>query len=338
MITLKRTDAHDVDFQQLVVKLDRYLAIIDGDEHAFYAQYNKSDSLKHVVVAYIDGHAVGCGAIKHFSENTMEVKRMFVDPDVRAQGIASLVLQELERWAVELSCHACVLETGGTQADAVRLYQKNGYHLIPNYGQYQGVENSVCFEKRLEPRTPQASSEITIRFAEEKDAQLLCNLGKETFHDAFSAYPQMPKDDLALYLDEEFTVAKFAAQLADENAFFLLAECAGNALGYAKMEINQRMPEVDLNNPVKLRRLYCKQSVVGRGVGAQLMERCVLEASKRNHDGIFLMVWEHNVQAQNFYKKWSYEFITHIEIQLGNARLRDMVMVKMLPSVLTSVC
>ena len=68
------------------------------------------------------------------------------------------------------------------------------------------------------------------------------------------------------------------------------------------------------------------------------MERCVLEASKRNHDGIFLMVWEHNVQAQNFYKKWSYEFITHIEIQLGNARLRDMVMVKMLPSVLTSVC
>lgn len=334
MITLKRTDAHDVDFQQLVVKLDRYLAIIDGDEHAFYAQYNKSDSLKHVVVAYMDGHAVGCGAIKHFSDNTMEVKRMFVDPEVRAQGIASLVLQELERWAVELSCHACVLETGGTQADAVRLYQKNGYYLIPNYGQYQGVENSVCFEKRLKPRASQTSSEITIRFANESDAQLLCKLGKETFHDAFSLYPQMPKDDLALYLNDEFTVAKFAAQLADDKAFFLLAECAGEAVGYAKMETQQIMPAVPLTNPIKIRRLYCQQKFLGRGVGARLMERCVLEASKRSHDGIYLAVWEHNLQAQEFYKKWSYELCTQIEIQLGKATLRDLILVKNL----TCVC
>lgn len=334
MITLKRTDSHDEDFQHLVVNLDRYLHEVDGHEHAFYAQFNKTDGLKYVVVAYMDGHAVACGAIKPYSESTMEVKRMYVDGEVRGQGIATLVLQELERWALELAMQTCVLETGARQADAVRLYQKNGYHLIPNYGQYQGVENSVCFEKEIAVTKSIQSNEISIRFATPADAQLLCRLGKETFHDAFSVYPQMPAADLALYLSEEFTVAKFATQLADEHAFFLLAECAGDAVGYAKMEINQCMPEVALNNPIKLRRLYCKQSVIGRGVGAQLMERCVLEANERGHDSIFLTVWEHNVQAQNFYKKWSYEFRTYINIQLGNACLRDMLMVKML----TSVC
>ncbi len=147
MITLKRTNSHDADFRDLVAKLDRYLAIIDGDEHAFYAQYNKTDGLNTVVVAYSEGQAVGCGAIKVYSDGVMEVKRMYVDPNVRAQGIASRVLQELERWAQELGAASCILETGIAQPDAVRLYHKNGYRIIPNYGQYQGVENSVCFEK-----------------------------------------------------------------------------------------------------------------------------------------------------------------------------------------------
>lgn len=334
MITLKRTNSHDADFRDLVAKLDRYLAIIDGDEHAFYAQYNKTDGLNTVVVVYLDGQAVGCGAIKVYSDGVMEVKRMYVDPNVRAQGIASRVLQELERWAQELGAASCILETGIAQPDAVRLYHKNGYRIIPNYGQYQGVENSVCFEKNLAESTPALPSDITIRFAQAEDAALLCRLGKETFHDAFSVYPQMPAADLAQYLAEEFTVDHLAAQLANDNAFFLIAECGNEALGYAKMEINHSMDSIPLSRPIKLRRLYCKQSVVGRGVGARLMERCVLEASKRNHDGIFLAVWEHNLRAQQFYKKWSYEICTYVSNQLGEAHFRDMVMVKKL----TSIC
>lgn len=149
MITLKRTQAQDPDFQLLVGKLDRYLSVIDGDEHSFYQQFNQSDALKYAVLAYLDGQPVGCGAIKAYSENTVEVKRMYVDESVRGQGVASLVLRELENWASELAMQACVLETGVKQADAVRLYQKNGYHFIPNYGQYQGIENSVCFKKNL---------------------------------------------------------------------------------------------------------------------------------------------------------------------------------------------
>lgn len=146
---LTRTDSSDSDFQQLVVELDRELAIRDGAEHSFYAQFNKTDAIRHVVVAYQDNKPVGCGAIKEYAENVMEVKRMFLTRDLRGNGIASLVLSELEKWAKELGTLKCILETGRKQPEAVRLYEKNGYRQIPNYGQYTGVENSVCFEKKL---------------------------------------------------------------------------------------------------------------------------------------------------------------------------------------------
>ncbi|MEE1944989.1 GNAT family N-acetyltransferase [Pedobacter sp. KR3-3] len=149
MTTCIQTTSENSDFQQLVKLLDAYLAEKDGNEHAFYAQYNKTDDIKQVIVAYRDDVPVGCGAIKAFSAQAMEVKRMYVKPEHRGQGIASLVLTELESWAKLLGYEKCLLETGKRQQEAVALYQKNGYQIIPNYGQYIGVDNSVCFEKIL---------------------------------------------------------------------------------------------------------------------------------------------------------------------------------------------
>lgn len=149
MITTKRTDSGDNDFRELVKALDKDLAIRDGDEHSFYAQFNKIDLIKHAIVAYDGTQPVGCGAVKPFSEDTMEVKRMYVPPNRRGQGIASIVLKELETWCLEMDYMKCVLETGKKQPEAIELYKKNGYRIIPNFGQYKNVENSVCFEKLL---------------------------------------------------------------------------------------------------------------------------------------------------------------------------------------------
>jgi putative acetyltransferase len=149
MLTLKRTDSWDPDFINLVKLLDAELAIVDGDEHIFYSRFNKIDAIKYVVVGYLNNIPVGCGAIKDFSEGAMEIKRMFVKPEARKKGIASGVLNELENWAEELGSVKCILETGKRQNDAVSLYKKNGYVQIPNYGQYAGIENSICFEKKL---------------------------------------------------------------------------------------------------------------------------------------------------------------------------------------------
>lgn len=146
-MSLKKTNSDDPDFQDLVLLLDQDLKIRDGEDHAFYAQYNKVDAIKHVIVAYSNDIPVGCGAIKPYSGNDWEVKRMFVRPDFRGKGIATLVLQALEDWAREIKCDKLILETGLAQPEAIALYKKNNYVQMPNYGQYAGVENSVCMFK-----------------------------------------------------------------------------------------------------------------------------------------------------------------------------------------------
>ena len=149
MIRCIRTDSDNPDFRKLVTELDTDLAIRDGADHSFYAQFNKIDKIHHVVVAYDQEKPVGCGAVKAFSSEGMEVKRMYVPPDRRGQGIAGTVLKELENWTRELKYKKCVLETGKKQPEAIQLYLKSGYSVIPNFGQYAGVDNSVCFEKIL---------------------------------------------------------------------------------------------------------------------------------------------------------------------------------------------
>ena len=146
---IKRTNPDNSDFMELVKELDSDLKIRDGEEHVFYAQFNKTDKINYVVVAYDGDIPVGCGALKEYSNGTMEVKRMFVRINKRGKGIASRILHELEIWSKELGYKKCVLETGKKQPEAIRLYEKNQYAIIPNYGQYKGVENSVCFEKEL---------------------------------------------------------------------------------------------------------------------------------------------------------------------------------------------
>lgn len=153
-LTPTRTDSNNADFRQLIVLLDKYLAITDGNEHAFYDQFNQVDTIKEVIVAYQNGIPVACGAIKPFDETTAEVKRMFVHPDYRKQGIAAKILTELEIWAQELGFSDCILETGKRQIEAIAFYQKVGYQTIPNYGQYIGVNNSVCMIKTLVKTTP----------------------------------------------------------------------------------------------------------------------------------------------------------------------------------------
>lgn len=149
MITLIRTDSSDPDFVALVKLLDAYLAEKDGREHDFYNQFNTITKLNNVVVGYENGVPVACGAIKQFEKGFMEVKRMFTKPEVRGRGLASRVLSELESWAAELGYKSCVLETGKRQVEAVALYKKKGYSIIPNYAQYIGIENSLCFQKEL---------------------------------------------------------------------------------------------------------------------------------------------------------------------------------------------
>ena len=150
MLKLTRTNSENRDFINLVRKLDAYLKITDGDDHDFYNQFNGIDVIKHVIVVYKGKKPIGCGAIKHFNKNDVEVKRMFVDSTERGLGIAPKILSALENWAKELGYKKCILETGERQVEAVKLYNKSNYkRMTTNYGQYKGIVNSLCFEKEI---------------------------------------------------------------------------------------------------------------------------------------------------------------------------------------------
>jgi len=149
MPTIIRTTSSNIAFKNLVILLDEVLREKDGEDYDFYAQHNTLENINHVVLCYQDGTSIGCGAFKELDADTIEIKRMFVHPDFRGQGIASSVLKELELWANELNYTNCVLETGTNNPEAVALYQKSGYKVIPNYGQYQNIEASVCLQKMI---------------------------------------------------------------------------------------------------------------------------------------------------------------------------------------------
>ena len=149
-INLLRTDSDNADFRALVALLDADLRIRDGAEHAFYAQFNKIDKIRHAVIAYQDGKVFGCGAFREYEPGVAEIKRMYVLEKMRGRGIAGVILAELENWAKELGFSECILETGRKQPEAIGLYKKHGYQTMPSYGQYLNVENSVCLRKPFE--------------------------------------------------------------------------------------------------------------------------------------------------------------------------------------------
>ena len=149
MLTLLRTNSNNPHFKTLVKLLDADLQKRDGDEHAFYAQFNKIDTIKNVVVGFIENVAVGIGAFRKYDESSVEIKRMYVQPECRGKGYAGNILNELEQWATENNYTSAILETGKKQPEAIALYKKNGYEIIPSYGQYLHVENSVCMMKNF---------------------------------------------------------------------------------------------------------------------------------------------------------------------------------------------
>lgn len=149
MPRILRTNSEHPDFVRLVSLLDAELAIMDGKEHDFYAQFNKIDHLNHVVLAYDEDRAIACGAFKKINQQCVEIKRMYTSTEYRAQGVAKQVLASLEDWAVELSYTEARLETGRRQLSAITLYTNQAYQRTDNYGPYVDVDNSICFYKVL---------------------------------------------------------------------------------------------------------------------------------------------------------------------------------------------
>jgi putative acetyltransferase len=147
---LKRTTANDDDFRFLVNQLDHELWIELKEDQATYDQYNKVPDIPTALVAYNNNGPIACGCFKRFDEDTVEIKRMFVCKEQRGKGLSKKILKELESWAKEKNYRYAVLETSIYFATARNLYTTSGYEVIPNYGPYAGLPESVCMKKQLQ--------------------------------------------------------------------------------------------------------------------------------------------------------------------------------------------
>lgn len=145
---LVRTNSENSDFKYLTSLLDEYLVDIDGDEKDFFANFNQI-YYENAIVFYQNEMPVGCGAFKKLENNSAELKRMYVLPESRGKGIANQILLELERWILQQNHTTCLLETSPRLEGAIAMYKKNGFKIIPNYGQYINIESSICMQKIL---------------------------------------------------------------------------------------------------------------------------------------------------------------------------------------------
>ena len=147
----KRTDGKDKDFIEncrlLDIDLDRRVGKkIKRDK---YKKFNQIDEIQQAIVVYEGNKAVGGGAIRRYNDEDIELKRVFVHAEYQGQGIGSKLVSLLIEWAMELGYKRMILETGELLAESCAVYKKLGFQVIPNYGPYVDMEESLCMAKEL---------------------------------------------------------------------------------------------------------------------------------------------------------------------------------------------
>lgn len=146
-----RTDGTNKDFIENCRLLDMDLDRRVGRQikREKYQKYNQLDEIREAIVVYEGNKAVGGGAIRRYDAETIELKRVFVHNEYQGQGIGSRLVSLLIEWAVELGYQRMILETGELLAESCAVYKKLGFRVIPNYGPYVNMPESLCMARDL---------------------------------------------------------------------------------------------------------------------------------------------------------------------------------------------
>ncbi len=166
-------------------------------------------------------------------------------------------------------------------------------------------------------------AKINIRRGLPTDSGSIAALARQTFEDSFGA-DNDPRD-MAVYVDQSFGPHIQAAQLADPASCFLIAEAAGQIVGYARLLQSPAPACIPASHSVRLQRLYADREWIGRGVGAALMAACIDEAIRQGYEGVWLGVWDKNERAIRFYRKWGFRPVGAQPFVLGSDHQTDRI-------------
>ena len=165
LLTVQPEPPDTDEARALIEELDAYLNALYPPEnrHGLSVAALQDESVT-FLVARLDGAAAGCGAVRFVSGEAdgmggayAEVKRMYVRPHRRGQGVAQALLAQLAQLSQQQGFSVLRLETGIHQPEAARLYERAGFSRCPPFGQYADDGVSLCYEKRLAPKSPTPS-------------------------------------------------------------------------------------------------------------------------------------------------------------------------------------
>lgn len=150
-IEYKWTDGTDETFHRFYLITEEYYSKIVGgvENRKSFIPYNISMSIQDVLIAYIDDLPVACSGLKKYSEQDIEIKRVWVEPEYRGHHIATDIMEIIEAKARQLGFQRTILQTREIMTDAVELYRKLGYYRINNYPPYHELDGAICFAKDL---------------------------------------------------------------------------------------------------------------------------------------------------------------------------------------------
>jgi ribosomal protein S18 acetylase RimI-like enzyme len=170
--------------------------------------------------------------------------------------------------------------------------------------------------------------EVTVRKAFAHDAEIIADLSRKTFAESFG--DRNTKEDMDVFMNEQFTKAELMREVQMPSNIFLMAYLGEKLVGYVKLRNGERPPAIRQFNCLEIARLYVVGEMTGKGVGSVLMRHCIALATDMNMEAIWLSVWEKNHRAFAFYKRWGFEKIGHQLFLLGKDLQNDWVMRKML--------
>lgn len=150
-ITIIQEQPDSTDALKLLSELDEALWLHPyppQSRHAFTVDKLLREGVA-FFVARIDAEAAACGGLKIFGTDYGEVKRMYVRPVFRGQGLGKAVLSHLADYAQQQQVNLLRLETGIYQVEAIGLYESWGFQRRPPFGEYSVDPLSVYFEKRI---------------------------------------------------------------------------------------------------------------------------------------------------------------------------------------------
>jgi putative acetyltransferase len=150
MAVISRESPDSDDARFLITELDAYLIPLSPQEsrHGYSVEKLVKEDVPFFIIRE-NGIPVGCRGVKLFGTDYGEIKRMYVRPQFRGFGFAKLMLDHLAEFVRSHGIALLRLETGIHQHEAIGLYERAGFKLIPPFGEYKADPLSMFYEKRI---------------------------------------------------------------------------------------------------------------------------------------------------------------------------------------------